>query len=644
MEKENVSLRDLVTAKLKNKDENTFDDQILKKVEEMKGDWLKIRQEKKNDQQWVTNLKFYSGDHYIRQNRRGYDSNYRVRLRENHINNIVQRIVSIVTQNLPIPRVFAAGDDWNDRQNAQLTEDYAKYYWRKHKLETFLGKWIKHSCIFGDGFIYGGWNPDAGNMVMIDPEESDDGKLGYARWSGDVELELDQPFAIIPRPGYDNDSFDKMPDFIRSKPASRDDLESKHGDLEAQSVRYGTSSTSGVREDKDMVMKNEYWHKPTPWWPEGCYICWVGKKLIKVSAYPYDSYQKLPIHKLAFDPIPGNFFASASMDHLIDLQEQLNKAASMIIEARNLIARPRWLVSKEAEVAAQQVTDRPGDIIRYKRDGGAPVPVVPKFNFGELAANKADLREALGQVSGLTAASRGEIPTAARTALALQLVLEQDRSQFLPFIKEMNQGIINIMYMVLQITADFIDEDDARLVKLEDSTKPRLFHGGMVPTELDIYLEDTNPLGWTATGRIEAVLEMVKGGLITDQNQAMEMIKIHSTDPAYKITEINQDAAERENEDLMEGKLLEPLPEDLDEVHLDVHLRLISGYEFRKYPKKVQEAIIYHMNKHKERLKKFGPSPIGQERGAKPSQVDAAPLADQVNPEAEGNLEELLQK
>lgn len=641
-DKQKSSLRDLVNRKMQNPDA-PIDDEIITCLEHMRQDWLKVRQEKKNDQQWLTNLKFYSGDHYVRQNNRGYDSNYRVRLRENHINNIIQRIVSIVTQNLPIPRVFAEGKDWTDRQNAQVTEDYAKYYWRKHKLEIMLGRWIKNSCIFGDGFVYGGWNPDFGDRVLLDPEETEDGQGGVGHWSGDVQLELDQPFAIIPRPGYDHENFGFMPDFIRSKPVSRADLESKYGEISADSVKYGSSS--GLREDKDMVMKNEYYHKPTPWWPEGAYICWAGKKLLKVNFYPYESFQKLPLIKLGFDSIPGNFFCMASMDQLIDLQEQINKAASMIIEARNLMARPRWLVAKEAKVAAQQITDRPGDIIRYSRDGGAPVPVVPNFNFGELAANKADLREALGQVSGLTAASRGEIPAAARTALALQLVLEQDRSQFLPFIKEMNQGIIDLMYMILQITSDFIEEDDARIIKIEGSAKPRLFHGGMVPSELDIYLEDTNPLGWTATGRIEAVLELVKGGLIEDKNQALEMIKIHSADPAHKIKDMNMEAAERENEDLMEGKLIEPLPEDIDEIHLDAHLRLISTYEFRQYPKKVQDAIIYHMNKHKERIAEFGPSPqvAGQGGGGK-ADVSPESLAGQVQPGAEGNLEDLLQK
>jgi hypothetical protein len=277
----------------------------------------------------------------------------------------------------------------------------------------------------------------------------------------------------------------------------------------------------------------------------------------------------------------------------------------MITEARNLMARPRWWVSHEAEVAAQSITDRPGDILRFKLAGGAPQPVVSNFNFGELAANKADLRDAMGAVSGITSASRGQIPTATRTALALQLVLEQDRSQFLPFIKDMHQSVMDMMYMILNLTAEFIDEEDPRVIKIEGNSRPRLFHGGMVPSPLDIYLEDTNPLGWTAGGKVEAVMELVDRGLIEDKNEALEMIKMKSSDPAYSIMEMNKEAANKENEDLMQGKIFDPLNEDEDLVHLDVHLKLM-GYEFRSYPPAVQKAITYHINKHKERLAQFG--------------------------------------
>jgi len=641
-EQQKETLRDLVEKKLKNPD-SVNDSEILKHVENMRTDWLDVRKKQKHDEQWAINAAFYAGDHYVRQRNNSANSGYRVRIKENHINNIVQRIVSIVMQNGPITKVFPSSEDWSDRKNAEYTEDYIKYFWRKNKIEQLVGRWIKTTCIFGNSFIHGAWNPDLGEQVDLTSEETGDGKARKSSWSGDIDLEVDQPMSFIPRPGYEE--FDRLPDYIRSKPASRADLESKYGPLKSDGVKF-MGGSNYYRVENDMVMKNEYIHKPTSWWEGGVYICWVGDKILKISRYPYSKFGKLPAVMLGYDKIPGRFFSMSPMDQLTDIQEQLNKAGSMIIEARNLIARPRWLASNESEVAAQNLTDRPGDVIKFKLAGGAPVPFVPSFNFAELAANKADLRNALGQVSGITSASRGEIPSATRTALALQLVLEQDRSQFLPFIKDMNQGVLDLMYMVLGITAQFIDEDDARVIKIEGQHRPRLFHGGMVPSPLDLHLEDTNPLGWTAAGRVEAVMELVSKGLIEDKDQALEMIKLPSTDPAYRIKDINRDTAEKENDLLMQGEILEPMNEDEDTIHLDVHLRLASSFDYRSYPKQVQDAITFHINKHKLRLQQFGGPPLPEGENSPvgtggPSGVSA--IAEINQPTAQPNMDELLQ-
>ena len=185
-----------------------------------------------------------------------------------------------------------------------------------------------------------------------------------------------------------------------------------------------------------------------------------------------------------------------------------------------MVARPRVLAANQSKIPSQSLTDRPGEIVRYDASGPAPIFYVPPFNFAEMQAHKSDLRNAISQVMGMSMASRGEIPQGARTALALQLVLEQDRSQFLPLIKSIHQGIIDMMTNIFELSAQYIDEDDPRNVKIEGNKGSEfVFDGSMVPSPLDVYLEDTNPLGWTATGRIEGALELVKAGLITDKTK-----------------------------------------------------------------------------------------------------------------------------
>jgi hypothetical protein len=336
------------------------------------------------------------------------------------------------------------------------------------------------------------------------------------------------------------------------------------------------------------------------------------------------------------------FWALSTIDQIIDLQEQLNRAASMIVEARNLIARPRVLASEESKVPGQSFTDRPGDIWRYKLAGGVPQMVVPSFNFNELANHKADVRNALGQVSGMSNASRGEIPAATKTALALQLVLEQDRSQWAPFIKQFYQVIKNTSHGILEIAAEYFPEEDPRVIKIEQNNiiGTKTLHGGLVPSPLDIDLEDTNPLGWTAGGRIEAVQGLYQAGIVTDQNQVLEMLKINNTDPAFQLEHMSRQTARKENEILNEGQLIGVEPEDLDPVHLDEHIKEAVSFNFKFKPKPVKDAILAHIQMHKDRMAQFAAPPPAP--GGAPSAQGAqglAPLAAQNAPIQQGDAQ-----
>jgi hypothetical protein len=219
-----------------------------------------------------------------------------------------------------------------------------------------------------------------------------------------------------------------------------------------------------------------------------------------------------------------------------------------------------------------------------------------------MAAHKSDLRNALNSVIGMTSASRGDIPSATRTALALQLVLEQDRSQYLPFIREYHQTILDTQLQIFKTAAEYLTEDDPRVIKIEGKNTGTVFHGGLVPSPIDCYLEDTNPLGWTAAGRIEQVGNLIDRGVITDRNEILEMLKINSTDPAYDTLKINKEAAAKEIDLMNKGQFLDIMPEDDDAIHLDEHTKVVASFSYRSLPQVVKEAHIAHIEQHKARV------------------------------------------
>ncbi len=583
-----------------------FED-LLSVVNNYKEAWVRDRQ-MNFDKRWQQQRAFYSGDHYVRSSEQL--SGYRVRLRENHLNNTVQRIVSIFVQNLPVVRAFPATDSYQDVMNAEATEMFCKSYWRKNQLDLKFGDLIKRGCIFGNGFVYTSFDPDIRGTMSLDSNETQSGDPEVMEFRGDIKTRIESPMMYAFRPGIY--SLEDHYDMVRMEPVSKSDMEAKYGQIDSEPVKIYNAQTGVSRFDDETAIKNEYYHKPTSWFPEGLYVCWAGKKLIKANEYPYDDKQ-LPIDHMCFDTVPDTFWALSPMEQLMDLQEQLNKASSMIIEARNLVARPRVYVTHESGITSQSLSDRPGEIMRGKAAGGKPEFYVPQFNFGEMAAHKGDLRGALGMVSGVTGASRGEIPAATKTALALQLVLEQDRSQFLPIIKRFHGCIQNSMYKALSRAAQYIPENDPRVIKLEGKDgSAKMFHGGMVPNPLDVYLEDTNPLGWTAGGRAESIQNLVSAGLIKDENKALEMLQLNLTDPAYELQKINRQAAQKEIEVMTNGKPLEIGPADVDSIHDEEHSKFIGSFNFRSLPEVVQGIHVAHWQAHKNRMaQSMPPGPGG---------------------------------
>lgn len=660
MSEKKDSLRDIY-AKYK-KDPEIYKEDLLKCVSKYYDSW-KAERGLKYDQQWRMNLEFYRGNHYVRDVGHGSGAPYRVRLKENHTNNNIQRMVSIFVQNMPIARVFPNTTDNTDVQNAEVSENWLKYVSRKTAIDEIHGKLVKHTAIFGPGFITVDWNPNLGGYIDVDVEEEqassldsiDEAPKTKRIYKGDYQIKVDDPFKVVVRPGID--SWSDMYDYFRSEIVSRSALEAQYGDIQPDAPspimfnptqRYSRSE----RVDEDAVVLNHYYHKPTPWFEEGLYICWTGKQMFKASDFIYDDGE-FPTEYLGFDIPPSSFYGIASIEQVMDLQEQLDKAASMIVEARNLVARPRVYTSHQSKVPGQSLSDRPGEIIRFDLAGGPPQFVVPQFNFGELNAHKADVRNALTSVMGMSAASRGEVPNQIRTALALQLVLEQDRSQFLPFIKQFHGVILKVAQKILSRAAQYIPEEDPRAIKVDRFGSSKLFHGGLVPTPLDIYLEDTNPLGWTASSRQESIGEFVKMGLIDNKQKALEMIGLTNADPAFEDLKLSKQAAQIEIQKINDGELVDIGPRDLDEIHLSEHYKVVRSPSWSRVHPVIQRLHLDHITRHENRLQAMQPKqeaipgmpggPAGPPTGKPLTGFDPQELGSQVGLDVPGeNLQNLL--
>jgi hypothetical protein len=266
-------LKDLFKSFIDNPDQNG--DGLVTRLQSNKEQWVQDR-DKFVARGWRQNIAFYGGNHYVRENWNS-STQYRVKLRENHLNNTLNRILSIVTQNIPIVRVFPETSSYQDVIDAENCEQYLKYFWRTKDIVNKLMQFEKYALIFGNAFMYTRYNPDMGGKIVLGSEVTESGEKIVTEYQGDIEVKVLDPFKVIVRPGLE--SWSDHYDVSIQRTVSKEYIKEKFGDIDCESAMILNPYTNEMRYDDDSLVINEYYHKPTPWFEEGLYACWVGKKL-----------------------------------------------------------------------------------------------------------------------------------------------------------------------------------------------------------------------------------------------------------------------------------------------------------------------------------------------------------------------------
>jgi hypothetical protein len=590
------------------------DEELIKCLLGMKEGWLDYRKQN-YDSQWLTNLAFFSGDHDVRL-RKARSGQYRVRLKENHIPNIVNKTASLFIQNIPACKVMPMSTKPNDVSNAELCNAYLKHFWFKNNVDATLRRAIKNLCIFGNAFI----------SLKYEEQEMLAGIEQSPFIKGEIILTCEDPFKVILRPT--TEDFAEAKDFIKMTSVSKYFIKKKYGVTKTDDVNIYLPTTNGSKVDEENCVVYEYYHLPTTYCPTGMYVVWTGKTILEKHEYPYH-YNRLPLYHMVYNQIPTRIYGGSQLEDLIELQEQLNRGISMEVENRNIMANPMFLVPKEAEIPKEAIVATPGAIIRYANNV-APTAVIHGFNFGEINASNTIKRETINQLSGAGGAGGGGIPSNINTAQAYQLFLEQNRSIFVPVIKDLQGMVLNMNEGILNIARSHLDENDKVLIRLKEDEDPAVFSKTAIPDQIDVRLENVNPLFWTEAGKKEEIMELIKMGIVTDKQQALKMLQLNITDPVFETLDINRKSAQKEIEQMNLAIPQTVGPADMHSAHLDEHDKVIARYSFRSLPEQVQAIHLAHREQHLAMMSPQGatmPSAMGGEGSPNPSGVSANPDA-----------------
>lgn len=580
--------------------------------------WYNDCKQRRNnaERQWYVNLAFYFGKQNVRllsvpgttNGFRLYTPKappWRVRLVINKVRSIARTELAKVTSQRPRFFVVPATSEDEDLIAARTAEKIFDAVYNNYKIKHILRSAEWWNVVCGNGFLKCYWDP---------------GKVDeYSKQKGDFCIEAVTPFHIYV-PDLMAEELEHQPYVIHASTKSLDwanaafpqfknkwDTTASSNDI-LDAAFLNTIGAPSVPSNQVLVL--ETWIKPgNGTFPNGGLVTIVGGRVVQVvEKFPYDHGQ-YPFMKL--DNIPtGKFYTSSNIEDLVPLQREYNRTRSQIIEAKNLMAKPK-LMAARGSIDAKQVNSEPGQVIYYQP--GYPVPTqmdlqpLPQYVLQEVQ----QLQQDMDDMSGQHEISRGQNPSQVTAATALTFLKEQDDTKLSGTIESLELALEKLGYQTLSIVTQYWTT--GRLVRMigSDSTfDAALFKNSDIGGNHDVRVESGSALPQSKAAKQAFVMDLLKMGILPPE-KGLEMLDIGGIEKIYEdyLTDVRQ--AQRENQKMLLGMQIQPNDFDNHQVHIEIHNKFRKGQQYESLSPEQQAFWQEHVGLHQAAMNS-GLQPGGQ--------------------------------
>lgn len=355
---------------------------------------------------------------------------------------------------------------------------------------------------------------------------------------------------------------------------------------------------------EDQYKCMEIWIKPYghPMFPRGGLVTIVGDQLIQViEEFPY-SHGEYPFIK--FDHIQsGQFYTTSVIEDLIPLQRELNRTRSQIIEAKNLMAKPKLMGPKGA-IDPAKITSEPGQYIPYEPGLGEvkPLPMqnLPPFVSEEVQRIQADMDD----ISGQHEISRGNTPSQVTAATAISYLQEQDDTMLSEVIQSIEYSMAKLGQHILTYVIDYWSQD--RLIKVagkDESFDVSFLKGSALRGNKDVRVEAGSALPHSKAARQAFLMDLFKMGVFAEKpSEFLRILDLRGIDKIIADYKVDVQQAQRENIKLAAGMKVEINDFDNHEIHLQQHDRYSRGQEYEMLDEGKKALFIQHRQMHQQAI------------------------------------------
>ncbi len=575
---------------------------LNKKSKKEQVEWFSTTREalEKNSQDrietYVNNILWYTGEYTKFSDARSVvpgrvDKSYQRRVLPrvfNHLFDITEQRVAKLSRYKPSFETVPTNREPQDRKVARLLKVALDSFARRVQMDFLMQEVERWCAVCGEVLVAEEWNPNIGDRKSFRSVER----------IGDVEAYIKAPWTYFPEPksryedvGWCFDIKEIIPvDEARKKYGKKDILPDK-----SKNVFTFNEGIEEKREDEVVVWR--VIQLPCNEMPEGAIVTLINNKIVDevYDRYPYSHYG-FPWERHTDIDIPGRLFALSFYQNLKPLQNVYNRLTSIMVRNALLVGHPHILM-KAGAAKIQSFANAP-TVIEYK---SVEPPSILTFNSipNEFFQLRKEVREEMGQISGIMGVSRGAPPSGVRSNSMLRFYEEQEEQRAGTQIIKRNELIRRIYLKAASIIGDYYPTTSTdrliRVVGKENQYLIESFKGTKISTEYDVIIINSTGFSESMAARLEEVqllLQVAPNQLSPEQ--IADVLELKNPQKAYDITTAALKAAEEENQMILDGKDI-PSPQPYQDliVHWRTHMILMNNFSWEMNVDRENKERLY---------------------------------------------------
>jgi len=510
------------------------------------------------------------------------------------VRDITDERIARMMEYKPAVAILPQHDESQDKTDAKVAKRFIKHLEKEQNLDSKFIKFLRTTYVAGEGYIVTRWNPDKGYLM---PEAK---KMSRLVFVGDVEFKVFSPLRVMfercddeMEPEYcflvEFDYADKLK---KQYPSSADKIKADGR------ITYYDPDTMEDKTEAGKCMKITFWHKKTPYLPEGYECVFTDNAILKKADLPYE-HGKLPVASLKDNENMEEQFGRSWISSLKGMIGFYNNMLNMTIKQLSLASWAKWFVD------AGSIDDQAlnNDLSIVKIQPGSRNPVLSQGNpvSQQMLGFMDKSLEIVYKWGKSNSIIQGEPPPGVTAFVALQFMSESESRRLNSHVIKFNEAVRTVYELALTTCGQYYKKEDQRTMLIlgkDSSWLSQSYDPSSLAKPYSILIQNASALPDSKGARTQYVLDLAKQfPQLFPPEQILEMLDLAQSEKFANEGSAAARSAEAENELMTDGKeVMAPEAHENLVVHWKIHFAAMQDYAFKtKANPEVQQAFKDHL-------------------------------------------------